>query len=197
MSPTRPGNGTRRAASWAARTCATAWAAMPLAVPRVSSGIQQGRALAFHRDRQTGVDRLFAGNDRFGIFSGAYDASAVGQIRWSAAPELDVPGLSAPSFPGLSLPRVASFAECNGIFYATVGQQIYRRIDGAAPRWDLLYTNPRPGHSETGLRGLTAVSDSSGAGQALLVAVEGTAARHVRRDPATGPAATELELPPF
>ncbi len=134
-----------------ARNDATgAWAAMPLAVPRVSSGIQQVRALAFHRDRQTGVDRLFAGNDRFGIFSGAYDASAVGQIRWSAAPELDVPGLSAPSFPGLSLPRVASFAECNGSLYATVGQQIYRRIDGAAPRWELLYTNPKPGHSETG-----------------------------------------------
>src|SRR5258708_7117762 len=154
-----------------------AWAAMPLAVPRVTSGIQQVRALAFHRDRQTGVDRVFAGNDRFGIFSGAYDAAAVGQVRWSAAPELDVPGLSVPTFPGLSLPRVASFAEANGILHATVGQQIYRRIDGAAPRWELLYTNPRPGHSATGLRGLTALGRTSGAGPAHLAAVGGTAAR--------------------
>jgi hypothetical protein len=174
-----------------------AWTAMPLAVRRVTSGIQQVRALAFHRDRQTGVDLVFAGNDRFGIFSGAYDPAAAGQIRWSAAPELDVPGLSVPSFPGLSLPRVASFAECNGILHATVGQQIYRRVDGAAPRWEQLYTNPKPGHSETGLRGLTAVARSSGQGQALLAAVEGTAARIVRVDPANGQETTELDLQAF
>src|SRR5258707_14923147 len=175
-----------------ARNDATgAWAALPLAVRRVTSGIQQVRALTFHRDRQTGVDLVFAGNDRFGIFSGAYDAAAMGQIRWSAAPELDVPGLAVPSSPGLSLPRVASFAECDGILHATVGQQIYRRVDGAPPRWQLLYTNPKPGHSETGLRGLTAAAKSPGPGQALLVAAAGTAARRLRIAPATRPGENE------
>jgi hypothetical protein len=174
-----------------------AWTAMSLPVPRVTSGIQQVRAMAMHRDRRTGVDQLFAGNDPHGIVSGGYDDAAVGGIRWGANPELDISRLSAPSFPGLSLLRVASFAECNGILYATVGQQIYRRLDGAPPRWEHFYTNPRPGYSETGLRGLTAVAHPSGAGQALLVAVEGTAARIIRIDPSTGEETTELDIPTF
>ena len=174
-----------------------AWTATSLPVPRVTSGIQQVRAIALHRDRRTGVDHIFAGNDRHGIVSGGYDDASVGGIRWGSAPELDISRLSAPSFPGLSLLRVASFAECNGILYATVGQQIYRRLDGVPPRWELFYTNPRPGYSETGLRGLTAVANPSGSGQALLVAVEGDAARIIRIDPASGQETTELDIPGF
>jgi hypothetical protein len=174
-----------------------AWTAMSLPVSRVTSGIQQVRALAMHRDRRTGVDQVFAGNDPHGIVSGGYDDAAVGGIRWGANPELDISRLSAPSFPGLSLLRVASFAECNGILYATIGQQIYRRLDGAPPRWELFYTNPRPGYSETGLRGLTAVPHPSGSGQALLVAVEGRAARIIRIDPASGEETTELDIAAF
>ena len=174
-----------------------AWTAMSLPVPRVTSGIQQVRAMATHRDRQTGVDQVFAGNDPHGIVSGGYDDAAVGGIRWGASPELDISRLSAPSFPGLTLLRVASFAECNGILYATIGQQIYRRLDGASPRWELFYTNPRPGYSETGLRGLTAVPHPSGTGQALLVAVEGSAARIIRIDPSNGDETTELDIVAF
>jgi len=40
------------------------------------------RALGLHRDQTTGVDRIFAGNDQLGIFSGVYDARAAGRIRW-------------------------------------------------------------------------------------------------------------------
>jgi hypothetical protein len=174
-----------------------AWTAMSLAVPPVTSGIQQVRALGLHRDRRTAVDHVFAGNDPHGIFAGSHDHTAIGGIRWSAAPELDISRLSAPSFPGLSLVRVTRFAECNGILYATVGQQIYRRLDGAPPRWELLYTNPKPGYSETGLRGLTAVANPSGRGQVLLVAVEGQAARIVRIDPSTGEETTELDIQAF
>jgi hypothetical protein len=174
-----------------------AWAAMTLAAPRVTSGIQQVRALAAHRDRPTGIDRVFAGNDRHGVFSGAYDAGVAGGIRWSGAPELDTGRLSPPASPGLSLLRVTSFSECNGLLYATVGQQIYRRVDGALPRWELFYANPRPGHSETGLRGLTAIANPAGAGQALLVAVEGDQARIIRIDPTTGAETTELDIRAF
>src|SRR5258708_33596175 len=174
-----------------------AWTAMSLPVQRVTSGIQQVRAIVAHRDRQTGVDQVFAGNDPYGIFNGGYDDAAAGGIRWGAAPELDISRISAPSFPGLSLLRVTSFAECNGILYATIGQQIYRRLDGATPRWELFYTNPKPGYSETGLRGLTAIANPSGSGQVLLVAVEGSAARIVRIDPASGGETTELDIPAF
>jgi hypothetical protein len=174
-----------------------AWTAMSLPVPRVTSGIQQVRALAQHRDRRTGIDLVFAGNDPYGIVSGGYDEAAAGGIRWNAAPELDLSKTGAPSFPGLALLRVSSFAECNGILYAAVGQQIWRRLDGAPPRWELLYTNPYPGFSETGLRGLTAVANPSGAGQALLAAVEGEAARIVRIDPSNGRETTELSVQAF
>lgn len=174
-----------------------AWAALSLPVPRVTSGIQQVRAIARHRDRQTGVDHVFAGNDRHGILSGAYDDAAVGGIRWSANPELATATIAAPSFPGLTLLRVTSFAECNGMLYATVGQQIYRRVDGASPSWELFYTNPKPGYSETGLRGLTAIAHPPGSGRALLVAVEGYAARIIRIDPASGEETTELDIPAF
>jgi len=160
--------------------------------------LPQIRAFATHRDRATGVDRVFAGNDPRGVFSGAYDATLPGRVRWSAAPELDIAQISTAGFSGLGgRLRVSGFAECNGALYAAVGQQIYERIDGAEPRWRLLYTNPRPGHSETGLRGLTAIADPAGAGQVLLAAIEGSAARILRIDPRAGTGTTELDLMSF
>ena len=68
-------------------------------------------------------------------------------------------------FPGLEdTLRVTSFAECNDRLYASVGQQIYERTDGATPQWRLIYTNPNPGRSESGLRGLTAIPGPAGQG---------------------------------
>ena len=61
----------------------------------------------------------------------------------------------------------------------------------------LVYTNAYPGHSETGLRGLTTVPSPSGHGEVLLAAVEGNAARIVRVDPRDGSEATELNLADF
>jgi poly(A) polymerase len=172
------------------------WSSALLPAPRVASGIQQIRALGTHRDRATGVDRVFLGNEPFGIYSGAFDAAS-GRLSWGSAPELDIAQISAPPSPGLSLRRVSSFAECNGTLYAAVGQQIYRRVDGAVPRWQLLYTNPKPGYSETGLRGLTAIPNPQGAGQVLLVAVEGYAGRMLRIDPTSGEETAELDIQAF
>jgi hypothetical protein len=78
-----------------------------------------------------------------------------------------------------------------------VGQHIYERIDGAEPHWRLVYTNRNSGHSETGLRGLTAIASPLGRDQVLLAAVEGSAARLVRVDPRDGSEATELDLGDF
>jgi hypothetical protein len=146
----------------------------------------------------TGIDRVFAGQDPRGVFSGTYDPAVPGHIRWNALPELDLSGVSEVGLSGRSGHlRVSSFAECNGRLYAAVGQHIYERIDGADPRWRLLYTNPYPGHTETGLRGLTAIRSPSGQDQVLLGAVEGNAARVVRIDPRDGSEATELDLADF
>jgi hypothetical protein len=51
-----------------------------------------------------------------------------------------------------------------------------------------------PGHSETGLRGLTAVPAATGGGEALLAAVEGSAARIVRAVPEPNPRRSSLAL---
>ncbi len=171
-----------------------AWSAVTLASDRPAADfLPQIRAFATHRDRVTGVDLVFAGEMPRGVFAGAYDPAMPGRIRWAAAPELDASSV-ATDFSGLAgRLRVSSFAEANGHLYATAGQQIYERIDGATPRWRLIYTNPRPGHSETGLRGLTAIPRGDGK-QALLAAVEGDAARLVRVYPETGAEVTELDL---
>src|SRR5947208_5276976 len=173
--------------SWTAVTLSADWPA-PDFLPQI-------RSFASHRDRVTGIDLVFAGHTR-GIFSGSYDADAPGRIRWGTSPELDASAVST-AFSGLAgRLRVSSFAEANGRLYAAVGQQIFERVDGATPQWRLIYTNPRPGHSETGLRGLTAILGSTG-GEALLAAVEGSEARLVRVDPASGGEATELDLRDF
>jgi hypothetical protein len=174
-----------------------AWIAATLAQdPPSPNFLPQIRGFGAHRDRVTGADLVFAGQDPRGIFSGTYDPAAAGRIHWSAAPELDLAQVAAEGISGRNgYLRVTSFAEANGRLYAAVGQHIYERIDGAAPGWRLVYTNPRPGHSETGLRGLTAVPGAGG--EALLAAVEGSAARIIRIDPATGGEATEIDLVDF
>ena len=173
------------------------WIATTLAQDQPNPNfLPQIRSLAAHRDRVTGIDMVFAGQDPRGIFSGAYDPAVASRIRWRAAPELDLSRVSTAGISGRNgYLRVPSFAEANGRLYATVGQQIFQRIDGAAPQWRLVYTNQRPGHSETGLRGLTAIP--GGAGDVLLAAVEGNAARIVRIDPRDGSEATELDVDDF
>jgi hypothetical protein len=173
------------------------WSAVTLAYDRPAPDfLPQVRSFATHHDRVTGVDLVFAGEMPRGIFAGAFDPTARGRIRWSPAPELEGSAVAA-AFPGLGgRLRVSSFAEANGRLYAAVGQQIYERTDGPQPRWRLVYTNPRPGHSETGLRGLTTI-ESAGGSEALLAAVEGNAPRLVRINPSDGSEVTELDLADF
>jgi hypothetical protein len=178
---------------------AGAWTAVVLAVDRAAPEfLPQVRSFGAHRDRETGIDLVFAGQDPRGVFRGVYDAIVPGRIRWGTTPELDISRISTSAFPGLTgRLRVSSFAECNGRLYAAVGQQIYERIDGTAPHWRLVYTNPLPRRSESGLRGLTAIPRPSGSGEVLLAAVEGDAARIIRIDPNDGSEATDLDLETF
>ncbi|HUA51038.1 MAG TPA: hypothetical protein VMB81_02680 [Candidatus Sulfotelmatobacter sp.] len=112
-----------------------AWVAATLAQDSPNPQfLPQIRSFGEHRDRVTGVDRVFAGQDPRGVFSGVYDVSAPGRIRWGAVPELDLSDVSPAGISGINgYLRVASFAECNDRLYATVGQHIYERIDGMRP----------------------------------------------------------------
>jgi hypothetical protein len=170
------------------------WTGVILAQDAPSPGfLPQIRSFGFHRDRRTGVDRVFAG-DTTGIFSGAFDKSVPAQIAWTSTPELATSGLAADAFPGLSgRLRISSFAEAGGRLFAAVGQQVWVREDGPTPRWQKFYTNPSPHYSQTGLRGLTSVTDP-GKHEFLLAAVEGNASRIVRIDPVTAAETTDLDL---
>jgi hypothetical protein len=172
-----------------------AWSEAVLSRDPPRPHLPQVRSLGEHRDRVTSVDRVFAGTDPRGIFSGAYDPSASGRIAWGSEPELDLRTLHADEYPGVEgRLRVSSFAECNGSLYAAVGQQVWQRIDGAKPQWRKIYSNPQPHYSQTGLRGLTAIANPAGPGQVLLAAVEGRSARIVRIDPRDGRETTDLDL---
>jgi hypothetical protein len=161
--------------------------------------LPQVRSFGGHRDRVTGVDLVFAGQDPRGVFGGVYDPGVSSRIRWRPTPELDLASVPTAGISGKNgYLRVSSFAECNGRLYAAIGQKIYERIDGAEPHWRVLYTNHYPGRiSETGLRGLTPIPSPGGGGEVLLVAVEGSAPRIVRVDPRDGSEATELDLADF
>jgi hypothetical protein len=177
------------------------WASAALAYTERIPGqrrLPQVRSFGSHRDRVTGIDTVFAGEDPNGIYAGAYDPAVSGRIRWSEAPELDISAIPTPGFAGTENNlRVTSFAEANDRLYAAVGQQIYERIDGTVPRWRLIYANRSPGYSRSGLRGLTAIPNPGGDGQVLLAAAEGTASRIVRIDPREGSETTELDLGDF
>jgi hypothetical protein len=174
-----------------------AWDAVTLTYDRPSRDfLPQIRSFATHRDRVTGVDLVFSGGMPHGIRAGCYDPAAPGRIRWAENAELEASAVNS-GFSGLGgRLRVSSFAEANGQLHAAVGQQVFARVDGPAPRWQAVYTNPRPGHSETGLRGLTALRGADGR-DSLLAGVEGSAGRIVRIDPATGAEVTELDLTAF
>src|SRR5260370_12115955 len=97
-----------------------AWTAMSLPVPRVTSGIQQVRAMAMHRDRRTGVDQVFAGNDPHGIFSGGFDVAAVGGVRLGANPQPAISRLPPPPFPGRPLLPCPNLPACISIPHSPI-----------------------------------------------------------------------------
>jgi hypothetical protein len=170
------------------------WIGTPLAHdPPTKDFLPQIRSFGMHRDSVTHADLVFAG-DTSGVFAGAYDPSVPGSIRWNPTPELAAAGLAADRFSGLAgRLRISSFAEAGNHLFAAIGQQVWVRDDGATPRWRLLYTNPAPAYSQTGLRGLTAVT-APGKPTILLAAVEGQRSRIVRINPVTGEEATDLDL---
>jgi hypothetical protein len=138
------------------------------------------RALAFHRDRVTGVDRVFAGAYPGGIFSGVYDASVPGNIKWDRSPEFSE-----------NEERVMSFGECNGDLYVAIRPAIYKRVDGTTPSWVKVYEyelegmdrRPTMQGGSSGMRGLTAIKNPKGSGEVLLMAFESAKGKILYLDP--------------
>lgn len=125
--------------------------------------VRRFRALGFHRDRATGVDRVFVGattsptdDGPSGIYSGVFDPSQPGcGIRWNSAPELA-------DFPG----RVMAFVDAGGVLYFAAKPGLYARvIDGEQPVWKEVHHYDYDGVEErhnSGLRGLTALRRAHG-----------------------------------
>jgi hypothetical protein len=130
------------------------------------------RAICVHRDKVTGVDRLFLTIGKLGIFSGVYDEGADGKVKW--LPE---------SESGPVETRPLAIIEANGDLLFSAGRKIYRRIDGAAPSYqviqDLSSLYPAAANQPAGgIRGLTAITNPKGSGESLIFAMwEGVASR--------------------
>ena len=120
------------------------------------------RAIHVHRDRVTGVDMVFATIGVKGIFSGVYDPSAPGRIRWNKEPEK-----------GNLTIRPLAIVDADKSLCFSSGHYVFKRIDGPNPKYitieDLTDLHAGPVNSPCGgIRGLTAVDSPSGKGQSLI-----------------------------
>ena len=151
------------------------------------------RSLAVHFDRAAGVEKVYlgpgGGEDRDldrAIYSGVYDPSAPGRIRWNPTPERT--GIES---------RVMSMVDCGGSLYAAAKPSIFRRND-ATGHWEAIYSyritedfdNTR---YASGFRGLTCVDKPGSDGKkTLLSGFESVGGDIMNVDPDTGTATTEL-----
>ena len=121
------------------------------------------RDMEVHRDKVTGIERLFLSLGNPGIVSGVYDEAAEGRIRWDR--HLEFPFLVEGSF----RTRPLGMTRANGSLYFSEGGAIYERMDGVQAR----YRKVLDLHADTdtdvgGIRGLTALANPDGSGDSLL-----------------------------
>jgi hypothetical protein len=85
------------------------------------------RSMGFHRDKVTGADMLFVGvGPGAGIYTGVFDASVPGGIRFSKEPE----------FRTAQTQRVLDFCDVGGTLYAASQKVLYKRAqDGPQAKW--------------------------------------------------------------
>lgn len=151
------------------------------------------RAIGQYQDGVTGVSMVFVGvqPEPLGVYSGVYDPSVEGGIRWSTTPELQT---------GVNSERILGFATCNNKFYVSTSSRIYERIDGPNPTWQQILdvrnetfgtTYPARQSAAEDMRALTCVDNPSGEGDLLLF---GWLTRLALFDPATKTVTLEADL---
>jgi hypothetical protein len=75
--------------------------------------------MCVHRDKVTGIDRLFLSIGKLSIFSGMFDPAARGKVKWFTASET-----------GPVETRPLAITEANGDLVFFSSRKIYRRVDG-------------------------------------------------------------------
>jgi hypothetical protein len=82
-------------------------------------------------------------------------------------------GVTPPPGPLFNIRAMSLVVLGDGCLYATVGCQIWKRVNGASPSWELVWTMPVPAGvaSQSGLRGLTNLGGTPS--NYALVAFEG------------------------
>ena len=121
------------------------------------------RDMEVHRDKVTGMERLYLSLGNPGIVSGVYDESAPGGIRWSR--HLEHPFLTQGTF----RTRPLGMARANGVLYFSEGGSIYQRVDGERAHYlEVLDLHEDTDTDVGGIRGLTAIRNPKGGGESLL-----------------------------
>jgi hypothetical protein len=114
---------------------------------------------------------VYAGVDPTGILRGVW-SPVRHTLVFDSLPELTAVSASSA---GTIAGKVTGFAACDGALYATIRTRLYRRNNGDLPpgtlRWVLVYSEPPVGPHNSGLRGLTCITDNGS--PALLLSTEG------------------------
>src|SRR6056297_541466 len=120
------------------------------------------RDIHVHRDRVTGVDRIFISIGVLGIFSGVYDPDAPVKIRWETKSES-----------GPVKTRPLAIIEANGSLLFSAGTLIYRRNDGQLPTYTIIHdaseiSKVSASSPVGGIRGMSAIPNPNGPGESIL-----------------------------
>lgn len=133
---------------------------------------QSVRARCVHRDQVTAVEQIFVSLGKLGVFSGVYDPSLPGNVRWASRSE------SGP----VEIRPMAIINSGDDLFFSA-GRNVYRRNDGVSPSYtvvqDMSDIYPDVAVQPMGgIRGLSSIPSPGGKGNSLIfVMAEGNRSR--------------------
>jgi acetyl esterase/lipase len=127
------------------------------------------RSFGYHLDEETGEYLIFAGTTKGRVFSGVVDASKPSEVKWNAEPE---------HVENNGRVRVMAFTEANGVLYCSIGDTLFKRIDGVQPYWQPLVLPEAISRGRENdpmvIRGLTTIPNPNGKGEVILFSRENT-----------------------
>ena len=101
----------------------------PISRVQQAGGSLSLRAACVHRDSVTKQERVFLLVGTLGVFTGVYDGSLDGLIRWDTEPE--------PLPPQSHETRPLAVVEAGGQLLISSGRYIFRRKDGPKPSYEV------------------------------------------------------------